>query len=409
MEEKEIVEAEPILKDAVSAENAFSREIIVGAEVGSYEYNDGRYMDLLYKHFNAVTLGNELKLDCMTGYHDGNRTPLGLETVLFKGREIVVPRLDHSRADRILDGIAARNASHPEQKLKVRGHVFVWHSQAPEWFFHEDYNASKPYAGKDEMNVRLEWYIKTMLSYYTDPATETGRKYASLFYGWDVVNEAVSDATGSYRTDTEAGSDKLSDPTHGTKSSWWHVYKSNEFIINAFRYANAYAPASLELYYNDYNECDPKKRAGIVELLKAVKDAEGTRISAMGMQGHYDMDYPSVSLVKDAARAYCAIVGSVMLTEVDLKASKGFNGTVMEGEYKRQAVRYKALYDSLLELDKEDGVTVSGINFWGITDPYSWLQTFSGVGGGADGTKRQCPLLFDGDYRAKPAFYSFIK
>ena len=396
-----------ILKDAVTSAKGFGRKVYVGGAVTGGEASDPLYMDLLFTHFNVVTLGNELKMDCMNGYHNGNRSPVALTTDTLGGKEIVVPVLDHSRADALLDKVAAWNKENPKNQLKVRGHVLVWHSQAPEWFFHEDYDAAKPYVSKDEMNVRLEWYIKTMLRYYTDKSTPTGKKYASLFYGWDVVNEAVSDATGSYRTDTEPGADKLSDPTHGSKSSWWHVYGSNEFIINAFRFANKYAPASLELYYNDYNECSPQKVKGIVELLKAVKNADGTRISGMGMQGHYNMDSPSVSQLESAVRAYSEVVGSVMITEFDLKASPSFDGKNVDEEYNKQAYRYKAIYDKLLALDKEPGINVGGIVFWGVTDPYSWLQSFSGVGGGADGSNPQCPLLFDGNYKAKPAFYAF--
>ena len=231
--------------------------------------------------------------------------------------------------------------------------------------------------------------------------------YKGQIHGWDVVNEAVSDATGSYRTDTEAGGDRLSDPTHGSKSSWWHVYGSCEFIINAFRFANKYAPASLELYYNDYNECSPQKVKGIVELLRAVRDAEGTRISGMGMQGHYGMDYPTVPQLESAVRAYSQVVPSVMITEFDLKASPSFDGKDLAGEYRRQAGRYQAIYSKLVELDREEGINVTGIVFWGVTDPYSWLQHASHVGGGASGAQPQCPLLFDGNYRAKTAFYAF--
>ena len=96
-----------------------------------------------------------------------------------------------------------------------------------------------------------------------------------------------------------------------------------------------------------------------------------------------------------------------MITELDLKASANFDPKNPEEEYNKQAYRYKAIYDKLVELDKESGINVNGIVFWGLLDPYSWLQTFSGVGGGADGSQKQCPLLFDGKYKAKPAFYAF--
>ncbi|MBP5753183.1 MAG: endo-1,4-beta-xylanase, partial [Treponema sp.] len=197
------------------------------------------------------------------------------------------------------------------------------------------------------------------------------------------------------------------DSTHGSKSSWWHVYQSNEFIINAFKFANKYAPASLELYYNDYNECTPSKVEGIVQLLRDVKNAEGTRISGMGMQGHYDLNGPTIAQIESAVRAYCAEVGSVMITEFDMKASPSFDPKNPEEEYNKQAYRYKAIYDKLVQLDKEPGIEVKGIVFWGVLDPYSWLQSSNNVGGASDGSQTQCPLLFDGKYKAKPAFYAF--
>ena len=258
----------------------------------------------------------------------------------------------------------------------------------------------------DVMNLRLEWYIKTVLEYYTGESS----KYKGLFYGWDVVNEAISDSTATYRTDEEPGNDKLSDSTHGSKSSWWKVYGSNEFIINAFKFANTYAPAELELYYNDYNECDSNKMNGIVQLLKDVKEAEGTRIDGFGMQGHYTVSAPSVDQIEKAVRAYSEVVGKVMLTELDVKVSPMFDGTEagLPDEYARQAAYYSAIYELMKTLNSEDGITVSGITIWGVIDTYSWLQQQSNVGGGATGTILQCPLLFDGNYKAKPAFWAFV-
>ncbi|MBO5346729.1 MAG: hypothetical protein J6A45_01130, partial [Lachnospiraceae bacterium] len=39
---------------------------------------------------------------------------------------------------------------------------------------------------------------------------------------------------------------------------------------------------------------------------------------------------------------------------------------------------------------------------------YSWLQSSSNVGGGTNGKRKQCPLLFDDDYKAKPAYWAFV-
>ena len=391
----------PNLKDVFVAD--FDENEIAGVSIVGSELNDKVLMELVTKHFNAVTLGNELKPDALFGYSNG-KCP-GTTTDTLNGEEIVVPVLDYSRAEQILDYIVDWNNNNPDDKIRVRGHVLVWHSQTPEWFFHEDYDKTKDYVSTEEMNKRLEWYIKTVLTHFTGEDS----KYNGLFYGWDVVNEAVSDSTGTYRSDVEGGSDSLTDDTHGSKSSWWKVYQSNEFIINAFRYANKYAPADLELYYNDYNDSTPSKVGPICELLKAVKEAEGTRIDGMGMQGHYDLSSPTMDLFEDAARAYAAIVGKVQLTELDIKASPEYDGTeaTMDAEYNNQAYRYKDLYDSMKKLQAE-GIEFDGMTVWGVIDPNSWLQGNAGVGGGADGLHLQCPLLFDGDYKAKPAFWAMV-
>ena len=369
---------------------------IAGTAVTSSEMRDETLWELVTKHFNAVTFGNELKMDAMLGNAKG-----ATEQITFNGVALEVPviKFEEKAATSMLDKILAWNTANPDKKLKVRGHVLVWHSQAPDWFFKENYDVNADFVSKDVMDLRLEWYIKTVLEYYTGADS----KYKDLFYGWDVVNEAISDGTGTYRATSEGDG--------GNPNEWASVYgsQSNEYIIKAFQWANKYAPASLELYYNDYNDCVPSKVEGIVKLLEAVKAAEGTRIDGMGMQAHHNIDSPSVEQVDAAVRAYCAVVGKVQWTELDIKASSSYDGTdaTREEEYNKMAYRYKAYYDVLKKLDAEDGIEVSGIVFWGTVDKYSWLQNSNSVGGASSGGK-QCPLLFDDNYKAKPAYWAFV-
>jgi len=370
-------------------------DTIAGTSLTEGEMSDDVLMELVTKHFNAVTPGNELKLDAMLNYSNDKCPENGTEVVTFNGEELVVPKLNYKRANTILDKLLEWNAANPDKQIKARGHVLVWHSQAPSWFFRENYDIEAGYVSKDVMDKRLEWYIKTMLEYYTGPNS----KYKDLFYGWDVVNEAINDTTKTYR-----GADE---------SDWSAVYgnQSNEYIIKAFQYANKYAPANLELYYNDYNDCEPGKVEGIVKLLKAVLAAPGTRIDAMGMQAHHNMLSPSVEEVEDAVRAYCEVVGKVQWTELDIKASGIYDGTeaTRDEVYNKMAYRYKDYYDVLKKLDAEDGIDVTGITMWGVIDKNSWLHQQAGVGGGADGKQKQCPLLFDDNYKAKPSFWAFVE
>ena len=216
------------------------------------------------------------------------------------------------------------------------------------------------------------------------------------------------------RTDAEKPEEALSSDTHGSNSSWYHIYGNEEFIINAFTYANKYAPAQLELYYNDYNECNIAKRNGIIKLLTEIKEnegpaGEGTRISAMGMQGHYMMDTPSANEVEASAKAYAAVVDAVQITELDIRASKEYDGSdeAKEEENEKLRKRYNMLYYTLKSLKNTAGVDVSGITFWGTVDHYSWLQHNSNVGGANTTGLPQMPLLFDENYEPKSAFYVF--
>ena len=402
---KEIEWDIPNLKDTVSSnDKGIGTDAYTGALLTVSDLSDQPLMDLVQKHFNAVTFENEMKMDAMFGYHDNNNSAPGFDTITWmradgtEMKDYKVPQLDYSRADKILDALKEWNTNHPDSVIKVRGHVLVWHSQAPEWFFHEDWDINKPDASAEVMDARQEWYIKTVLEHYTGDSSP----YKGMFYGWDVVNEAVSDSSGDYRHEDE-------------KSSWWRVYKSEDFIVNAFRYANHYAPSDLELYYNDYNECMGNKVSGIEKLLREVKSHETdeklpTRIDAMGMQSHHTISSPTVSQIRDAAVRYGKIVGKIQLTELDLKASDDFDGTdaTLQNEYTKQAYRYKEIYDVMREVDAMEDINVNGITVWGVIDGNSWLQDSSDVGGGADGSKKQVPLLFDDDYKAKPSFYAFV-
>ncbi|MBO7599871.1 MAG: endo-1,4-beta-xylanase [Lachnospiraceae bacterium] len=394
------------LRDAVEAKAG----MFVGCAVTGSEIDDEQVWEIITTHFNRVTLGNELKPDALFNY-SVSACP-GKETVTFNGEELEVPKLDYSRAEKILNKFLEWNRENPDREIKIRGHVLVWHSQTPEWFFHEEYNKTKPYVDKATMNKRLEWYISTVLTHFTGEDS----KYKGLFYGWDVVNEAISDGTGGpdgIRTDAE-NSESLSEDRHGSNSSWYHIYQSNEFIINAFKYANKYAPADLELYYNDYNECNFNKRNNILKLLEAIKaeegaPGEGTRIDAMGMQGHYSMDDPSSDIILASIKNYARVVGKVQITEMDITASSDYKGQEdqKEAENEKLRKRYNLIYFAIQGSTKIDYVDFEGFTFWGTVDHYSWLQSRSNVGGGNTTGLPQMPLLFDENYEPKPCFYVF--
>ena len=48
----------------------------------------------------------------------------------------------------------------------MRVHTLVWHSQMPQWFFKQGFNANGAWVDKTTMNTRMESYIKNMFTAY---------------------------------------------------------------------------------------------------------------------------------------------------------------------------------------------------------------------------------------------------
>ncbi|MBR6404109.1 MAG: endo-1,4-beta-xylanase [Eubacterium sp.] len=393
-EEKDVQLDIPNLKDTVASADGIGTDAYVGTCIGNGSMKDEKLITLVKKHFNAVTLENELKPESLLN---------GVNESLVEDEEFgLVPKaLNFTVPDSMLDTILKWNEEDGVD-IKVRGHVLTWHSQTPTWFFRDGYKKDGEYVSPEVMTKRQEWYIKNVLVHYFGDDS----KYKDLFYGFDVVNEACSDSTGTYRS-------------KGENSEWAAIYGTGskddapDYILNAFRFANKYAPETLELYYNDYNDCQLNKVSAIEKLLKSVKSHENdelpTRITGFGMQGHHEIDMPSKRQITECAARYGAIVDKVQVTELDVKSSKGYDGSkaAQEAEYTKMGHRYKDIYEAYLDADAMDDFDVNGFTVWGTTDKVSWLNEFNGAGGGADG-RPQCPLLFDGSYQAKPAFWGIV-
>ena len=126
------------------------------------------------------------------------------------------------------------------------------------------------------------------------------------------------------------------------------------------------------------------------------------------MQAHYNVDGFSAAQFKSVAKKYAQAAGKVQLTELDFKASSSYDGTAAtkESEYTKMAYCHKNLYEAIKAL-KAEGANVSGITVWGVIEPNSWLHSQSNLGGGASGSA-QGPRLFDGNYKAKPAYWADV-
>lgn len=329
----------------------FSEYFKFGTAVVASEITPKNAKNMVLHHFNSITPGNELKpenlLNQAASISDGNNTN---------------PQVKLSTEAKTVLKFCAEN------NIPIRGHVFVWHSQTPDWFFNEGFETNGNTVNENVMLERMENYIKNVVNLILT-------EYPDLkIYAWDIVNEAYLD-NGSLR---EKGSNYQKEGL----SRWMEIFNDNSFIYKAFEYARKYIPKNCRIYYNDYNEYIDNKRDAIYSLVKSLY-AQGL-CDGIGMQSHLSTQFPSVSLYKQALEKYARIGCDIQITELDITVSDGDN-------FETQANMYKELFD-LYRQHKDE---ISSVTVWGINDEISWRKAGK-------------PLLFS-NYQPKPAYDKIIE
>ena len=272
-----------------------------------------------------------------------------------------------------------------KNNLGFRGHTLVWHSQTPEWFFKENFNASGAYVNSSIMDQRMESYIKNMFA-----AFET--QYPTLnLYAYDVANECISD--DSNRTANNGGA---REPGYGNgKSPWVQVYGSNAFVEKAFSYARKYAPSNCKLYYNDYNEYWDHKRDCIINTILKPLSAKGL-LDGMGMQSHVDAGHNTFSGTINYLKAMDMFLDlgiDVQVSELDISID-GNSGQSLQ----TQAEKYKNIVQHIVEANTSGKYKgkVTLFQVWGPNDANTWIS----------GDKS--PTLYDKSNNPKAAYTSLM-
>ncbi len=254
--------------------------------------------------------------------------------------------------------------------MKVVGHNLCWHSQTPAWMFRDEDGKPLP---RDDALRNLKAHIDGVVGHFKGKVI-----------GWDVVNEAISDAGDDYLRDTPA-----------------QRAIGDDYIVKAFEFAHAADP-DAELYYNDYSNENPEKLKKTIRLIRELKD-KGVHLDAIGMQCHFRLeDADAPDRLDKAISAYADEGVKVMLTELDVDVlprrgrgaeadpyAKGLPADVAEA----QARYYKRIFEVVLKHPK----VVTRVTLWGTQDGTSWLN------GGFGGRRTNYPLLFDRDLKPKPA------
>lgn len=259
-----------------------------------------------------------------------------------------------------------------KNKMFLVGHTLLWHSQLAPFV--------RKIKSKDSLQLFMNNHINTIAG-----------RYKGKINGWDVVNEALNE-DGTYR-----------------KSIFLDLL-GEDYLITAFKLAEKAAPGT-ELYYNDFNIEQPKKRAGAITLLTKIINS-GARIDGVGIQGHWSLDGPPVKEIEESIIAFSKLGLKVMITELDVSVLPNpkelvganveqnfaedtkmnpYSKVVPDSIQEKLAQRYEDLFKVFLKHNDK----ISRVTFWGVNDGQSWLNDWP------INNRTNHPLLFDRNNKAK--------
>jgi endo-1,4-beta-xylanase len=339
--------------------DAYKNHFLIGAALNQSQFSgvENCEVSLIKTQFNTITPENVLKWASV--HPEPNR-------------------YDFGSGDRYVE-FGQRNG------MFIVGHTLIWHYQTPAWVFQD--GKGNP-VDRDTLLARMREHILTVVG-----------RYQGRIGGWDVVNEALDD-DGSLR-----------------KSPWRQII-GEDYLLKAYQFAHEADP-KVQLYYNEYSLEIPSKRAGAIALIKKLK-SQGVHIAAVGLQGHYRLNWPAATEVDNAITAFSKLGLKVMITELDVDvlppavrsttAEVGlsvelkpelnpYTNGLPDSVQQTLAKRYADLFAVFLKHHD----SINRVTFWGVTDANSWLNYWPVK------NRLNYPLLFDRHCQPKPAFDAVIQ
>ena len=271
-----------------------------------------------------------------------------------------------------------------QNDMQIIGHTLIWHSQAPDWFF-VDENGDD--VSPEVLTQRMRSHILTIAG-----------RYKGRIHGWDVVNDAIED-DGSWR-----------------KSKFYEIL-GEDFIRIAFELAHEADP-DAELYYNDYSMANEGRRNRVVSMVKTLQE-EGVKIDGIGMQGHLNLNSPSIEDYEKSIQEFADLGVKIMITELDLSvlpSVRSNDGANVKStfEYNEKINPYKdglskeveekqyQRYTDFFKLFVKYQDNIDRVTLWGVNDAQSWKNDWP-VEGRTDYT-----LLFDRNNKPKEVVKDII-
>lgn len=249
-----------------------------------------------------------------------------------------------------------------KNKMTVRGHCLVWHTQQPTWLSSDGKKNDKGWTRQQALEI-MKNHITNVLQHFKGKVVE-----------WDVVNECLDDDQSIIRSNPDG---------YKLRPTVWQQAIGDDYIDSAFVYASRADPNVL-LYLNDY-DVEMQGKAKAVAFYNIVKHLQKRNIplDGVGLQCHFSIgDVDSVKLVR-TIRRFGEDGLKCIITELDM----GIPSTSAK-DLEEQARNYRVITDIVLNNDNCPNLVI-----WGIKDNDSWREGSN-------------PLLYTASLGRKPAWYA---
>lgn len=335
-------QAEPSLRDLADRAGVRFGSAVMASDLA----RDARYRDVLAREFNSLTPFVEMKWGTI------HPEP---------------GRYDFAQSDALVAFAAAH-------RMRVRGHTLVYgHVVDPP-------NPGYLSAVTDAATLRamMADHIRTVAG-----------RYRGRVDAWDVVNEPLRPPTGGARAD-------------GLSDNVFSRVLGPGYVAEALRLAHEADPGA-QLFINDFGVLDPgAKQDRYFELVKSLRDA-GVPLDAVGLQAHMVPLFgppTSRAQIEATLRRFAALGVKLEITELNVFTRTRGNLLTLGLSYdvdralRRQADVYADVTKACLSVPACQGVTL-----WTFTDRYvTTIEKLSHI--------RDMPLIFDREYRPKPAAFA---
>jgi len=156
-----------------------------------------------------------------------------------------------------------------------------------------------------------------------------------------------------------------------------------------------------------------------VSLSSLSLQEKGIKVDAIGIQGHWHLDSPSLQVIDESFAAYAALGCKVMITEFEVNVIPEPNivgaDIAQRGKYDETLNPYPESfpdsmqlvlakrYGDLFRIFVKNDSNITRVTFWGLHDGYSWKNNWPIPG------RKNYPLLFDRNYQPKPAYDTVVE